>query len=701
MKFHLFKAILALSLLGKVAFGATIFNDQVLINKTLWNEKKDPTSFYLPDEAGTFPTIIFLQGGKVDAKHYSNLATSLADKGFIVAVPQHTGLLGESFTEQYVFNKVWEYTKKKSEDKNSPLWNKVDTDKVVIMGHSFGSAVAMNIAEGKCGAPGCIGKLDTPKELKAAILFGFHKNIPLINIEFENNVPVLIIQGGLDDYKASRKSFHNIKNGPKFHIKMYGTNHYGICNENNPEGAKKDKAQPEVDQETSVEAAATWSARFLEGFVNLDLNAQNYFTKKMSKADPLVSVEGTFVKNIENKVESISINKPAFTYLIKLPGKEESSLFVTSFGKDTEDKIYYFPKAKDLLDPSKDHTPRVLMEDIVWPNQIKLFSQQIDNKHLMVAAGGFFAPPFNGHRTGAITLHSFPEGKIEEGKSHVITNFDKGWFYHKVHFSDVNKDGRMDIITAKTNWNPLLQVFNPILISPLKAKSELVWLEQPKDGALNKKWKAHTIFEGPDLAFEMYDIDNDGQAEIIATESFKKRLRCYWFENNKWLGRTVRNDLGMLFGFEIKDLNGDGKKDLLVTNHENDHNAAVFALEIPKNFKNEPWPFHTLHKGFVTRMEGKGQASPGGAQAFYPSTMQRGDKPYIIVSGDGSRRVHLLKPKSNQADDWRYEESYILETERSVTGEISLGDPNYDGWIEVFVPVYDENRIEILHSKKF
>ncbi len=134
--------------------------------------------------------------------------------------------------------------------------------------------------------------------------------------------------------------------------------------------------------------------------------------------------------------------------------------------------------------------------------------------------------------------------------------------------------------------------------------------------------------------------------------------------------------------------------DFVVTNHESGNAGAVFAYEVPPNFKSQPWSKHTLLNHIQTHQFGFNSAAPGSPLVFYPSRDKR-NKPWIIVSGDGSQQVHLLVPESQNPSDWQYSEHILLNT-HSTVGKLAVADVDGNGYPKIFVPAYDNNEIEIL-----
>ena len=72
-----------------------------------------------------------------------------------------------------------------------------------------------------------------------------------------------------------------------------------------------------------------------------------------------------------------------------------------------------------------------------------------------------------------------------------------------------------------------------------------------------------------------------------------------------------------------------------------------------------------------------------------------GKKPNIVAAGDGSGKVHLLRPSSEDTQNWDYIAEAALDTGTTIGG-MALGARQVDGSVPLYVPAYDESKIYVL-----
>lgn len=375
----------------------------------------------------------------------------------------------------------------------------------------------------------------------------------------------------------------------------------------------------------------------------------------------------------------ISINNPAFLDLDRSDDQAPYRLIVNSFQPFGSDEVQSIENISNSLSSTSNLEKVKWTSSVPWPNEtFRVPSEVFNHRDYFTIAGGFL---MMGKSDGFIALYDRSTGEIVRK----LTKKKSGYWYHQVTWADINGDGRLDILTARAN-KPLLG----------GGKGEILWLEQPAS-PLTDDWAEHFIGKGPDVNFIYEDIDRDGSKEIIATEFFGEKLSLWWLEGNKWKSQTLDSKLGAGFDLQLVDLNNDGHLDLLATNHVK--RGSVFAYEIPENIKSQRWNRITLLDNIQTKVRGMGQASPGRAIAFHPNADKKDQKPLIIVAGDGSQKAHLLTPNSEDSSDWGYKEDIILKVDKGVIGQIAVGDVDFDGNMELFIPAYDEDKIHIYSVK--
>lgn len=252
----------------------------------------------------------------------------------------------------------------------------------------------------------------------------------------------------------------------------------------------------------------------------------------------------------------------------------------------------------------------------------------------------------------------------------------------------------------------------------------MVWFQQPSSDPLaptSVPWAETVLANGsyaPDVFFDHADLNGDGLWEIAYTTYFSGQGLAVLYTDAgnsgpaRWTNASgvsrvaVDPSIGTSFGLSIVDLNGDGKVDVLVTNHvDNTSLAGVYAYETPANGNlSDPsqWVRHTLATGFAVVLPLPGQAAPGKAQPFFPCTGSNTTstasssvlrKPWIVVSGDGEYHAYLLVP-NNDADpsDWTYTRSLLWNCAGTV-GEMAVADVDGDGAAEIFLPCYDTSQL--------
>lgn len=279
---------------------APLFNDVASYSTTI-SANNDLTDIYFPNPSNlkngnySFPIALLLQGANVDKSNYSSFASTVASYGFVVVVPNHsqsrpqlgfTGLLPETSQIDAVLAQM------EAENSNpaSPVAGVVSTQKLGLLGHSYGGAVGLSAIANLCLPVLCESSFNRPDELVAGAFFGANLRnqntqefIPINNSE----IPIALLQGNLDSIAIpdrASSTYDLIQDPPKALISVLGANHYGITNTNNPVGARPDSSTPTIPQDVAVETVAISSALFLRASI---LDDQDAFDNIYSQGDAL------------------------------------------------------------------------------------------------------------------------------------------------------------------------------------------------------------------------------------------------------------------------------------------------------------------------------------------------------------------------------------------------------------------------------
>lgn len=268
--------------------GVSTYQDQI---------KNDGTGVYYPSNAtGELPVALLLQGGKVHRQHYSEYAAEVASYGFIVVTPNHRRLNFfdlDYYASASQIRETLDWMAAENAEPGSPLQGRIDVDTMVLLGHSFGGATGLSIAESKCSVPFCTTLSFTlPSQVKAGSFYGTNNTILGLNPSISNKIPVQLVQG-LDDGTAlpseAAATYAKLTGGKKQIVRVTGANHYGITNTQDPSGANAEANGQSLTQAASIEVAARWSALWLKAQLG-DAAAADYVLVTGDAADPQVSV---------------------------------------------------------------------------------------------------------------------------------------------------------------------------------------------------------------------------------------------------------------------------------------------------------------------------------------------------------------------------------------------------------------------------
>jgi len=411
---------------------------------------------------------------------------------------------------------------------------------------------------------------------------------------------------------------------------------------------------------------------------------------------------------------------------------------------------------QDLANPVKPSAPG----QAVWPNEAQLVPDGILPFEGIVVPEGFHtsAEPGRltiinlddpGRETYLVHQSTYIPGEpctLPNNPNHNPDVVPR--FYHLVKWFDMDGDGLKDIVTVRSGFK-----VQPGICWPPN-NGEVVWFKNP-GAAIDKDtpWPEFILSGYPtnqnsaDISLDMYDFEGDGVPEIVGGNFFTgEAITLYgapvggdWTDVNAATApprtATLTGDQGWIFGVRVVDLNRDGKMDILASNHQSDNCFTPTMQEIPGrvigleqplsgDIFNDPWTVRILkddirpNPTFPEPSSGPGRLAPGLAQEIWPTPFNEFyDKPYILVGGDEASKVWLLKPQSQDPNDWNYDSAVIFDineyygpnTSQSLTAPapatgVSIStiggiawhydrDWTWGSYAEIYIPVFEGRDI--------
>jgi dienelactone hydrolase len=267
----------------------------------------DPADVYHPDVpaalrgvlADAFPVVAVLQGANVDKRYYGAVGRVLARQGFVVVVPNHLRAPGGPlppglFTSPTVVPNVLAAAEAEDDRPGSPIAGIVDTDRLSVVGHSFGGAVALFAAADVCEPPLCDGAYRRPAELTAVAAYGTNlaTGSRLDRDLDTSGVAVALVQGTLDGIAppAEAEVTYPSLEQPRALITIAGANHYGITDVDDPPGAVPDPNGPTLPQERATALVGRWSGLWLRAQLRRDPVARALIYLLHGSVDGVVQV---------------------------------------------------------------------------------------------------------------------------------------------------------------------------------------------------------------------------------------------------------------------------------------------------------------------------------------------------------------------------------------------------------------------------
>ena len=205
---------------------------------------------------------------------------------------------------------------------------------------------------------------------------------------------------------------------------------------------------------------------------------------------------------------SVKVESPAYLHAFG------DALWLTQFGLRRSGNVVRVGRDRDTA--SLVNLMGVSGKRLQWPNSLTHVPEHtfpFTGGDAVIVCDGFLSP---GAGDGGIYLLWNMQGGAEPQLLR-LTAPRRGWFYHRAVLVG-RKGGRYGVLAARGR-KPLVG----------RGKGELVWLSMPagacERGASGGVWDETVLSEGPDVMFDVVDMDpQDDRLEVFAAEFFGRRL---------------------------------------------------------------------------------------------------------------------------------------------------------------------------------
>jgi len=250
-------------------------------------------------------------------------------------------------------------------------------------------------------------------------------------------------------------------------------------------------------------------------------------------------------------IGQFKLKNAAFPTVSNYGDGSDDFLLVSSFGAVSSGQIYVVPNINEAV-ANNDVTALEPVEldtgGFVWPNMVKVVPMEVFGTRAIAVPDGFLVPlKTNG---GIYVVEMDAEDITSVVRKVQISPSKRGFFYHMGEWVDMNGDGRLDYITARSDAKA--------------GDGELVWFEHPEGGLDVSPWEEHVVCKGPDVAFALTtDEQFPDEVVIFAAEFFNKSLGMYrvsTIDGTFVDYRTIDNQELAEYSVTIVDLNQNGTK---------------------------------------------------------------------------------------------------------------------------------------------
>lgn len=318
---------------------------------------------------------------------------------------------------------------------------------------------------------------------------------------------------------------------------------------------------------------------------------------------------------------------------------------------------------------------------IGFPNESEFFDVDGDGIGDWMIGAGFLTKP----TAKIIWMKGKGDGTFGALTSIPVPN-EKCW-YHSTVPVDIDADGDNDFITSCHVGD----------VTTVNGPSQVEWFENDGKGTFTH----HPIGAGGGAIISLYDIDEDGDKDVVAPQFFGPESMI-WYEQSgpkgtAWVKHIINNTTGRGFVVRFADMNGDGRTDMVYGNHNNQQATApnnvmgVYWFEIPgkdvvRTLANWDAQLHKVYEGFMVPPDAfMNNADSAGAPGMLNVGDIDGDCDIdITASGDGDNGLYVFVQQNGKFD----QVNLFNDASNANSGEQHMIDLDGDGDLDVIWAVF-------------